>query len=770
MASPAITDLPSRAAPASSMRRDPCSDLLHSLVAVASCTANAQLDAFVLRLADALLAYSEASRDPRAATLSFHAANTLRNNGYAFYYLASARIEATLRDAVQHLETSAPAKDADITDDALTLVPFDEMDRNVALGRLSRPLESLHAVPLEGLGRQIAQLLARDALPLTHNPFRPEAFLRALHDAWCEFDPEAESHALVLQLLRPDVFLDLSAILQELIDALAARGLSPEAHYRLHKSDDAQQQQPKKSISEAVSEQLKHLLNRATPSQSQSQSQSPSPQQFQQQSQPQAAPASASDQPFPSLHAMPGTAGDSGNHGGNAGSSLHGQVLQMAAVNNQLLAHLASMQKTLFDQLAAGALPGDAHGTSILPDIKRQAPQGMLTPIDETKIDLLSRIFDVVFRDQNIPSGIKPLIGLLQVPVLKAALLDEEFFFQDDHPARRLIELLSRTSLAWDQHKGSDDPLYQTMQRNVTRVQQEFNQQVSVFSDVVSDLESFVQQEEAAATEALAPKISNALRQEKIGQAAKAAKHEVALRIGSGEVVAFVEGFLEKKWVPVLTLAYSIKEEKPDAVENAVKTMDDLIWSVKPKITPVERKELVTRLPGMLAALNQWLNLLKWEDAERLQFFAELAECHASIVRAPLDISPQRQLEIAMDVAKQAAERRLQKRAEKTPEPLPDAADQQVRQLERGVWMEFTNNGVTNRVRLAWISPLRTLYIFSTADRKESFSLSAENLALGLRQQQAKVIAIDQLVGRALAEAVGDAGANDAEMHAVAAA
>jgi hypothetical protein len=79
--------------------------------------------------------------------------------------------------------------------------------------------------------------------------------------------------------------------------------------------------------------------------------------------------------------------------------------------------------------------------------------------------------------------------------------------------------------------------------------------------------------------------------------------------------------------------------------------------------------------------------------------------------------------------------------------------------------MEFSNDdGVPNRVRLAWVSPLQTLYIFSTRDRKEAFSLSAENLALALRRQQAKVVSTDPLVGRALAEAVGDAGANDAEM------
>lgn len=752
MASPSLDD-PSSGA---SRRPDPASDLLHSLVAVASCAANAQLDAFVLRLGDALFALSEASHDPKQANLSFNAANTLRNNGYAFYYLASGRLDETLRQVVRGAETAAPAAESDIHDDALTLVPFEEMDRKVVLGRLSRPLEALHAERLQALGRQLAQLLGRNELPLAHNPFRPEVFLRALHDAWCEFDPETASHALVLPLLQPDVFLDLSGILQELIDALAARGLAPEARYHFSKSDaPAPAPQEKKSISAAVSEQLQHLLNR-------SQRTSPTAS---------STPSMPSTQPGAAQPPSPAGDGMDMSLGQGASTNLQGQMLQMAAVNNQLLAHLASMQKALFDQLAAGVTPGDAHSTTVLSNIKQQAPQGMLSPVDETKIDLLTKVFDVVFRDQNIPSGIKSLIGLLQVPVLKAALLDQDFFFQDAHPARRLIDLLTSSGLGWDQQKGHDDPLYQAIQRNITRVQQEFNEQVSVFSDVVSDLESFMQEEEAAATEALAPRIGSALKQEKIGQATKAAKHEVALRIGTGEVVAFVEGFLEKKWVPVLTLAYSIKDEKPDAVENAIKTMDDLVWSVKPKITAAERKELVARLPGMLAALNQWLNLLKWEDGERLQFFAELAECHASIVRAPLELSPQRQLEIAMDVAKQAAERRLQKRASQAPEPVPDAVDRQVKQLERGVWMEFNNaDGTPNRVRLAWVSPLQTLYIFSTRDRKEAFSLSAENLALALRQEQAKVLSTDPLVGRALAEAVGEAGANDAQMEAKSAA
>ncbi|WP_334190648.1 DUF1631 family protein [Noviherbaspirillum sp.] len=736
MALSPLDDTPS-AAPAAPGQGN---EVLRSLIAIASCAANTQLDAFVMRLADALFNLSEASGDPKTANLSFNAANLLRNNGYAFYYLASIRVEEVLRQAVQKTEFPAAAAAAKSTDDALTLVSYEEMDKKVRLSRLSRPIEAANGERLDMLNGQLASLLGRDELTLLQNPFRPEVFISALNDTWAEFDPESETQPLVLPLLTPEVFLDLSLIYQELIDAMTARGISPDGPaYRLRKSEEAQAaakeaETERKAASGAVSDQLKNLFASKPPV-------------------PQAAPAGTE------LPQQPQN---------GAGNSFQGQVLQMAAVSNQLLAHLASMQKNLFEQLAVGgAGAGQAqNSTAVLSNIKQQAPQGALSQVDETKIDLLTKIFDVVFRDQNIPTEIKALIGFLQVPVLKAALIDQEFFFQDEHPARKLIELLTKSSLGWDRKKGQDDPLYQTIKRNVERVQQDFDQQISVFSDVVSDLESFIKEEETVAAQALTAPITKALKQEKIGQATKVAKHEVKLRIGTGGVVGFVEGFLERKWVPVLTLAYSIKDEKPEAVEHAVKTMDDLIWSVKPKITMAERRELIAKLPSMLTSLNQWLNLLKWEDAERLQFFAELAECHASIVRAPLELSPQRQLEIAMDVAKQAAERRMQKRATQEPDPVPDDTDLMVQKLERGTWMEFDmTDGAKARVRLAWISPLRTLYIFSTIDRKESFSMSAENLAKTFREQRVRMVSTDQLVGRALAEALESVGANDPEMN-----
>lgn len=428
-------------------------------------------------------------------------------------------------------------------------------------------------------------------------------------------------------------------------------------------------------------------------------------------------------------------------------------------------------------QAGGGAMlaPGFAAGGGsmgnvfLLPQIKEQAPAGSLTRADEGTIDLLSAVFDTVFRDSSISPEIRNLIRFLQIPVLKAALVDKNFFFQEAHPARRMIDLLSR--MGWEQHKDPDDPLYKAMQRSVEMVSQDHEEEMTVFTEAVNELEASIKAEEAAAAAAMAEPIAKALKQEKMSVAAKSAQDAVALRIGTGEVVAIVEAFLENKWVSVLTIAYSVEAEKPGAVNNATQTMDDLIWSVRPKITQDERKKLISKLPTLLSTLNKWLDVVKWQDADRLQFFAELAECHASIVRAPIEMSPERQVELAMEVARKDAERRMQLqavaevKAEEAPPPDDDASIE-VDSLARGMWLEFDqDDGGKRKVKLAWISPLKTLYIFSTTGRQEAFSITGDAMAEQFRKGTVRLIRTEGVVAAALSVAMGGVAAVNDDHH-----
>jgi hypothetical protein len=722
-------------------------EVWHVLVQQATHLSVAQIDAFAARLGNAFFAASEQISDAREANLTFNSGQLLKNNAYAFYYLASSSLEKGFRAEVNALR--APTQqDAAPQDIALTLVSYEEMDQKLALGRASRAFELASAEELAALNMRLAHLLGQESLNISQNPFRPEVFLRILYSVWREYCTDIDAHHLILPLLRADILFDLQAILRSLNETLVLRGVLPDLQesYRIRKTT-SNTTSANTATSEEVNrnrvEKLRQFLSEEVPIQSQNQA----------------------------AHGVAGISGAAGVAGGAGGQSIHasgvdasmamGATAGAAGAYNPavspLFQYLADMQKGMaIRQLIAGT-----QDVVKLSQLREQMPDMASSGVERNTLDLLSKVFDSVFRSKDIPPQIKELIGLLQVPVLKAALMDKEFFFQEAHPARRLIDLLSKYSASWDQQKGTEDPLFQSMQRNVGRVQREFDQQVNLFDEVVSDLENFMAREEASRAEALQTPITRALRREKFKQANIAAVNDIALRVGTGEVVAFVETFLENRWTKVLTLAYSVKDEKPHAVADAIKTMDDLIWSVKPKITLEQRQQMVNRLPAILARLNKWLSLIKWQDADRMQFFADLAECHASIVRAPLDLSPERQLEIAVEVAQKAAERRLEKRAaeeaNKPPEVAPDDYVKMVAELERGVWLQFTKkDGRTQKVRLAWVSPMRSLYIFTSSQKEKSFSISTEDLEQNFRSQTAQILVLDKLVDRALMEALDD--------------
>jgi hypothetical protein len=396
-----------------------------------------------------------------------------------------------------------------------------------------------------------------------------------------------------------------------------------------------------------------------------------------------------------------------------------------------------------------------------LPRFRQSLPKGSLPRNDERTLDLLARVFETVLLDDAIPAPTRELLQALQLPVLKAALLDKNFFFEQMHPARRLVDLLSR--MGWEQRRDGDDALMQAMRSSVARIDPEAKN--DGFAAAVEELEASLARVEQTQQAALAAPVASAVKHEKRAVATRAARDAVALRLGQGDVAEVVSGFLERRWTTVLTFAYSIEDEKPGAVGNATRTMDDLIWSVQPKATHEQRATLLKRLPRLVSTLNKWLDAIKWRDAERLEFFTRLAECHASIVRAPIELSPERQLELAIEAARQDALRKMAMEAAAAEQDEARRLETSpLDGLERGVWCEFTGEDARRKVKLAWVSPLRTLFIFSGAGRREAFSMSAEKLAVALRSGTLRVLAVDGVVGQVLSEAMQGGAVNDPAM------
>jgi len=694
--------------------------ILQSLIPIATSLTATQLEGFTLRLGEALFRLSDQSVRPEEANISFHSYNHLKKNSAAFYRLASGKLSELFAYEVRLLEKGHKPRQLE-DDSSLALVTFDEMENKVLLETLSQSIELDNADELVKLNLRISHLLKIDQINVKYNPFRPEVFLKAIYKAWCEFEPVSDSHHLVLRILKPEIFLQLNPILRELNNALIDRGILPKASdlYRLNKlhgspASTLSTLSKKTAVDPFFESKIKGILY--------------------------AKQGGAPNQPVSKEAA---TAVDPNFQSGettNVVMDNQGTV----TIGREFFEYLTGIQSKSIQ-----VNPGTTNSTNTLRGIVEQAPQNTITQIDTNTIGLLAKIFDYVFSDPHIPADLKSLIGQLQIPTLKAALIDREFFFKQTHPARVLIDTLAKSSVTWNPDKGVDDPLYKMIAKTVERVQKEFDQQLELFSDVANDLTQFLEEEEKLSEKEIEEPIAQAMQQEKIRQARELATNDVATRTDSGEVAGFIETFLEQQWVSILVLAHTVKEQKPQALERTLKTMDDLIWSVKPKNSVEERHELVNKLPALLSSLNTWLNAIKWEDPSRVIFFSKLAERHASIARAPAEVSTRRQVEIAVNVAQKASEKSLKK--SKNDQTMPDQFVFFIDQMERGSWFDFTrNNGSVVRFKLAWVSPRRSRFIFTNRQGHDAFSISSEELLDIFRTGKAQMINDEPVVDRAL--------------------
>ena len=131
-------------------------------------------------------------------------------------------------------------------------------------------------------------------------------------------------------------------------------------------------------------------------------------------------------------------------------------------------------------------------GENILRQVRERDEVSRAPELDRGTVDALAEVFDFVFADQAIPPQMKFVIGRLQIPVLKAAMIDRDFFLTDDHPARRLVDTLAAASVQWAPEKGEQDPLYQRIESTVMRVLNEFEDDLALFSELLQEFTEFL--------------------------------------------------------------------------------------------------------------------------------------------------------------------------------------------------------------------------------------------------------------------------------------
>jgi hypothetical protein len=430
--------------------------------------------------------------------------------------------------------------------------------------------------------------------------------------------------------------------------------------------------------------------------------------------------------------------------------------------------------------------------------------------VDAMTIELVAMLFDYIYEDKNLAPAIKALLGRLQIPVLKASMLDKAFFSKRSHPARRLVDRLAEAGIGWTTEAGTDDALFKAIEGVIHRIQDEFVDQVEIFARELEAFEGFLETEEKAA-EALVESSAEELHQRDRSEIARlVALAEIDRRAAPGalEIMPdFLLSFLRERWVAPMQQAHFREGEDGQAWQKAVQTMDDLIWSVQPKRSIDDRKRLVSLLPGLLQRLYSGLQGIEWEPAAREAFLSQLVDAHAGAVKASLHqmpagapvgavlaqgvptlvsvatvanptvapagggisptvaavapaafgggipetvaaVAPASAPGPSLTEATIAAER---ERASAARRPEAGSASRMVASLVRGSWIEFANDkNVWVRSKLAWVSPLRGNYLFTNRQGYKALAVSRDELIERFRGNRARLVDVEPLMDRAI--------------------
>lgn len=390
--------------------------------------------------------------------------------------------------------------------------------------------------------------------------------------------------------------------------------------------------------------------------------------------------------------------------------------------------------------------------------LRGERPQ-QVAHIDEDAIDLVGMLFEFILEDRNLPARMQALLVRLQIPYLKATILDRRLFNQRQHPARRLLDGLAEAAKGWSEESDPDGRLHDTIKAIVDRLLQEFDDDMGIFERLHADLQRFLEGNQRRA-ELAEQRVAESTRgREKLEQARRRAAKEILQRIGEQPLPPLIHGILTRAWANYLVLTLLRQGDESHEFRDALRFINDFIFSTQPARDEPARRALRQVLPHIERALRRGLASVAFQehDIERLldqlhtYYRQQLGEAVPAAAAAqatnpsdlPIPDAIQPLVDTSMPAANQAGLDDLH--AEALPE-LKLASE-----LQPGCWLELVaHDGSRERAKLSWISPISGRYLFVNRRGLKVGDYSPHELADAFAAKRAFVLESSALFDRAL--------------------
>lgn len=491
----------------------------------------------------------------------------------------------------------APALDS-VSYDNLSLVQNDELEESVALDAMVAKVMSRDGVALTHLTTRINTLVSKKVEDKT-NPLGPRLLCEAFLEACRGLGVEIKVKLIILKLFEKYVLADAEHLYAEANQALIALGVLPEL----------------KSVP------LRRPPQRTAPSQGSVAA--PSADAVEQGGGMQYLDAEA-QAAFATLRDLLSQV-----RGSVAVPSRAVPVDAVPITSNDLMRLLSHLQSHLPAQ-SIDEIDVRQHLDHLLTRVSSKSGRSRVVgQVDEDVINLVSMLFEFILDDRTLPDSLKALIGRMQIPMLKVAVLDKTFFSRGSHPARRLLNEIASAALGWgEQTDVQRDSLYQKIEQVVMRLLNDFVDDPAIFSEMLDEFIAFTGDERRRSD-----LLEQRTRDAEEGRArAELARQDVEQvlneRLLGRTLPEVVVRLLQEAWSKVLLLTCLKHGTGSTEWDAALATMDDLIWSVEPHEDPDSRLRLLEMVPQLLKSLREGLASAAFDPFSTGEFFSRLEGLH----------------------------------------------------------------------------------------------------------------------------------------------
>lgn len=595
-------------------------------------------------------------------------------------------LESLFRDqmerAMRTMYTDLRSGLGNFSADTLTLIDDEAVNRQIEVGHLVDRLRDSCDENLGRLNIMIAQLHGKSEVRERENPFRPYLIARTLHDVLRKMEKEEEIASVLFDYFADSLATCLPEYYAELCEVFDAEGIKAQLIARPGTLKRHQREQLARQVMASQSLGVGGMANAAVGVAG---------------GVPYAMPSALAPNVMPTLERLlklmqQQSASESPNRTDGA-SSARTATTESAATFQEFVGNLfnpvqdeqsserlpsygntemgrqtpdpvetksASGQRDLpaellaklneFQQLAAR---GRAVNEKITPlqnqlfSVREQISQQVAAQPDRMSMDVIAVLFEFILGDEQIPEGLRAQIGRLQIPFLKAAMLDPTLLRQLDHPSRQLLNRMGSVSvgLALDTELGLS--VAAEIKRLVKRILDEFDQDISLFSTCLEELDLFMAEKLRNADANTALSVAAIEEAEKISSRTVATTTALRDILYPLNVDKRVMDFIVNIWTRVLVRA-SLQDENGngDPATNAdsmkkrcLDVLPDLVWSAQAKPSQQDRNALMRLLPTLVKRLKDGFQALDLSDAESKLALDQLVEVHTQVLRGNDDAS-----------------------------------------------------------------------------------------------------------------------------------